>query len=223
MTIVGATGDLGFGLALRLAKAGTPVVIGSRDGDRAEQAAEQAAARVPGAEIRGLENPEAAAQSEIVVVSVPFPSQAPTLKSLRGVLREGQIVVDVTAPLASTVGGRATRVLQVWQGSAAQQAQELVPRGVTVVSALHTVSAAHLADLDYVFDEDVLVTGDDRDARRRVAELVERVEGLRAVDCGKLEVARLTEQLTALTIAINIRHRATAGIKITGLPDELWS
>jgi NADPH-dependent F420 reductase len=223
VTIVGATGDLGFGLALRLAKAGTPVVIGSRDGDRAEQAAEQAAGHVPGAQIRGLENPEAAAESEIVIVSVPFPSQAPTLKSLRGVLREGQIVVDVTAPLASTVGGRATRVLQVWQGSAAQQAQELVPRGVSVVSALHTVAAAHLADLDYAFDEDVLVTGDDRDARRRVAELIERVEGLRAVDCGKLEVARLTEQLTALTISINIRHRTTAGIKITGLPDELWS
>lgn len=223
MTIVGATGDLGFGLALRLARAGTPVVIGSRDGDRAAQAAEQAAAQLPGAEIRGLENAEAAAASEIVIVSVPFPSQAPTLKSLRGVLRDGQIVVDVTSPLASTVGGRATRVLQVWQGSAAQQAQELVPSGVTVVSALHTVAAAHLADLDYRFDEDVLVTGDDRDARRRVAELIERVEGLRAVDCGRLETARLTEQLTALTIAINIRHRATAGIRITGLPDALWS
>lgn len=222
VTIIGATGDLGFGLAVRLAKAGVPVVIGSRDAGRAAEAAERVKGLVPGAEVSGLANPDAAAHSELVVLSVPFSSQASTLKSIKESLRAGQILLDVTVPLAATVGGRPTRVLSVWQGSAAQQAQEMVPAGVTVVSALHTVAAAHLTDLDYAFDEDVLVTSDDRDAKRRVAELIQLIPGLRPVDCGKLEMARLTEQLTALTIGINIRHKATAGIRITGLPDNLW-
>ena len=133
------------------------------------------------------------------------------------------MLVDVTVPLAAAVGGRATRVLSVWQGSAAQQAQELVPAGVTVVSALHTVAAAHLADLDYAFAEDALVTGDDRDAKRRVAELIRLIPGLRPVNAGRLEMARITETLTALTIGINIRNKVTAGFKVTGLPDDAWA
>jgi NADPH-dependent F420 reductase len=223
VTIVGATGDLGYGLALRLAKAGTPVVIGSRDAGRAAEAAARVAAAVPGAQASGAANPEAVAGAEIVVLSVPFASQASTLKAIKDALQPGQLLLDVTVPLAAAVGGRPTRVLSVWQGSAAQQAQELVPAGVTVVSALHTVAAAHLAELDYAFDEDVLVCGDEQDAKRRVAELIGRIPGLRPVDAGKLEMARITEQLTALTIGINIRHKATAGIRITGLPDELWA
>lgn len=223
VTIVGATGDLGFGLAVRLAKAGVPVVIGSRDAGRAAEAAQRVAAAVPGADARGLANPDAAAASDLVVLSVPFTSQASTLKSIKDSFRPGTLLLDVTVPLAATIGGRATRVVGVWQGSAAQQAQELVPDGVTVVSGLHTVAAAHLTDLDHAFDEDVLVAGDDKAAKRRVAELIGLIPGLRPVDAGKLEMARITEQLTALTIGINIRHKATAGIKITGLPDALWS
>lgn len=219
VTIIGATGDLGFGLALRLAQAGVPVVIGSRDAGRAAEAAERVQQQVPGADVRGLANPDAAAAADLVVLSVPFASQAPTLRSLREALRAGTLLLDVTVPLATAVGGRPTRVLNVWQGSAAQQAQELVPAGVTVVSGLHTVAAKHLADLDHGFDEDVLVCGDDRDAKRRVAELIALVPGLRPIDAGRLEMARITEQLTALTIGINIRHKATAGLKITGLPN----
>lgn len=219
LSIIGATGDLGFGLALRLAKAGLPIVIGSRDGDRAAEAAERAIAAVPGADVRGLANPEAAAASDLVVLSVPFASQAPTLRSLRESLRPGTVLLDVTVPLAAAVGGRPTRVLSVWQGSAAQQAQELVPAGVTVVSGLHTVAARHLADLDHAFDEDTLIAGDDRAAKARVAELIGRIPGLRPIDAGRLEMARITEQLTALTIGINIRHKATAGLKVTGLPN----
>lgn len=219
VTIVGATGDLGFGLALRLAQSGMAVVIGSRDASRAAEAAERVAQAVPGADVQGLANPEAAAAAEIVVLSVPFVSQAGTLRSIRDALRPGTLLLDVTVPLAAAVGGRATRVLTVWQGSAAQQAQELVPDGVTVVSGLHTVAAKHLAALDHPLDEDVLLAGDDRDAKRRVAELIRQVPGLRPIDAGRLEMARITEQLTALTIGINIRHKATAGIKVTGLPD----
>jgi 8-hydroxy-5-deazaflavin:NADPH oxidoreductase len=219
VTIVGATGDLGFGLALRLAAAGVPVAIGSRDAARAADAAERLRATVADADARGLANDEAVAASDLVVLSVPFASQAATLRSVREAFRPGALLLDATVPLATAVGGRPTRVLGVPQGSAAQQAQELVPSGVAVVSGLHTVAAKHLADLEYAFDEDVLLCSDDRDAKARVAELLGRIPGLRPVDAGRLETARIVEQLTALTIGINIRHKVTAGIRITGLPD----
>lgn len=219
VTIVGATGDLGFGLALRLAQGGIPVVIGSRDAGRAADAAERVTAAVPGADARGLANPDAvAAAGELVVLSVPFASQASTLRSIREQLKPGTLLLDVTVPLATAVGGRPTRTLIVPQGSAAQQAQELVPAGVAVVSGLHTVAAKHLAALDHALDEDVFLAGDDSDAKARVAALVKQIPGLRPIDAGRLENARIVEQITALTIGINIRHKATAGIKLTGLP-----
>lgn len=218
VAIVGATGDLGFGLALRLAQAGVPITIGSRDAERAAEAASRAIDAVPGADVRGLANPEAAAAADVVVLSVPFASQASTLRSIRDALRPGTLLLDVTVPLATAAGGRATRVLTVWQGSAAQQAQELVPAGVTVISGLHTVAAKHLADLEHPLDEDVLIAGDEREAKERIAALLKHIPGLRPIDVGRLEMARITEQLTALTIGVNIRHKATAGIKLTGLP-----
>ncbi len=220
--IVGATGALGFGLALRLGRQGLPIVIGSRDAGRALEAAQRAAGLIPDGSFSGLENAEAVLGAEIVVLSVPFRSQSETLTTLKNALAEGQLVVDATVPLAAAVSGRATRTLGVWQGSAAQQAQEMVPEGVRVVSALHTVGAALLTDLDHVLDEDVLLCGDRREDKARVAELLELIPGLRAVDAGRLEMARIVEQLTALLISINVRYKARAGIKITGLADENW-
>jgi NADPH-dependent F420 reductase len=222
VSIIGATGALGFGLAVRLARAGTEVVIGSRDAARAAEAAARARTAVPGAAVTGAENAEAAAAHDLVILSVPFRSQSETLTNLKGALREGQLVVDATVPLAAAVSGKATRTLGVWQGSAAQQAQEMVPDGVRVVSALHTVSAAHLTDLDHPLGEDVLVAGDKRADKERVADLIDAIDGLRTVDVGRLEMARITEQLTALLISVNVRHRTHAGVRITGLPDDLW-
>jgi 8-hydroxy-5-deazaflavin:NADPH oxidoreductase len=218
VAIVGASGALGFGLALRWGRAGVPIVIGSRDRDRAREAAGRAAELVPSGSFAGAENAAAAAEAEVVVLSVPFRSQSETLTSLREALRPGQVVVDATVPLAAAVAGKATRTLGVWQGSAAQQAAEMVPDGVVVVSALHTVSATLLRDLDHTLAEDVLVCGDDREAKRRVTALIERIGGLRTVDAGRLEMARFTESLTPLLISINIRNKAHAGIRVTGLP-----
>jgi len=202
---------------MRLGGAGVPIVIGSRDGERATQSALRAAERVPGASFTGLPNPEAVKEAEIVVLSVPFRSHAETLGNLHGALVAGQLLVDATVPLAAALGGKATRTIGVWQGSAAQQAQELAPDGVRVVSAFHSVSAALLADLDHELDEDVLICGDRRDDKAQLAELVNVIAGLRAVDCGSLEMARIVEQLTPLIISINVRHKVRAGIKITGL------
>ncbi len=222
VSIIGASGALGFGLAVRLARAGSEVVIGSRDLDRAEQTAARAREAVPSATFTAADNAEAAAAAELLVLAVPFRNQAETLHNLRDVLRPGQLLIDATVPLAAAVGGRATRTLGVWQGSAAQQAQEMVPEGVTVVSALHTIGAKTLRDLDHVLDEDILLAGDRRADKARVAALLDSIDGLRCVDCGRLEMARLTEQLTALMIAINVRYKTHAGVRITGLPDELW-
>jgi NADPH-dependent F420 reductase len=152
-----------------------------------------------------------------VILSVPFRNQSENLTNLKHALTPGQLLVDATVPLAAAFGGKATRTLGVWQGSAAQQALEMAPDGVRVVSAFHTISAAHLADLDYQLDEDVLICGDRRADKEELAELVRRIDGLRPVDCGPLEMARLTEQLTPLIISINVRNKCQAGVKITGL------
>ena len=220
--IIGGTGALGFGLALRLAREGTPVVIGSRDAGRAAEAAERVRSAVPQAEVDGLENPEAAQRGPVVFLCVPFRAQSENLTNLKGALKEGQVLVDCTSPLAAAVSGKATRLLGVPQGSAAQQAQEMVPDGVTVVSALHTVSAQVLGELGHELDEDVLITGDSEEAKRRTAEVIDSVPGLRPVDCGRLESARFVESLTPLLISINSRHKTHAGVKLTGLPEATW-
>ena len=220
--IIGGTGALGFGLALRFAAAGDEVVIGSRDAGRAEEAAERIRTRVPGAVASGLKNADAALVGPIVFLTVPFRAQSENLTNLTNVLIAGQILVDATAPLAAAVSGKATRLLGVPQGSAAQQAQEMAPRGVTVVGALHTVSAATLGKLETELGEDVLLTGDTREEKRRVAELIARIPGLRPVNAGALEAARFTEALTPLLISVNIRNKSHAGIRLTGLPEELW-
>jgi len=223
VAVIGGTGALGFGLALRWAIAGVPILIGSRDAARAAEAAGRVIerARESGAEqprVEGLQNEEAAARASTVVLSVPFRVQSENLANLRPALQPQTILVDATVPLAAAVGGRATRTLGVWQGSAAQQAEEMVPRGVTVVSALHTVSAAALSDPAIGMDEDVLMASDDRKAKDDVAELIRRIPGLRPVDCGDLERARILEQLTAMLISINARHKIKhSGIRITGL------
>jgi NADPH-dependent F420 reductase len=218
--IIGGTGALGYGLALRWARHGAAVVIGSRQAERAAEAAERVGAAVPDATVEGLPNDEAARSGPIVFLTVPFRAQSETVNNLREALEPGQLLVDCTVPLAAAISGKATRSVGVWQGSAAQQAQEMVPEGVTVVSALQSVSAPALADLDAELDEDVLVCGDRKADKARVAQLVERIPGLRAVNAGPLEMARISEQLTPLLISINARYKAHAGIRITGLPDD---
>ncbi len=217
VSIIGATGDLGYGLAVRWATAGVAVTIGSRDAGRAREAAERVIAAVPGSSAEGLENPDAATANETLVMSVPFAGQAATYKGIADALRAGQLVIDATVPLAPAVGGKPTRVVGVWQGSAAQQAAELVPDGVDLVSALHTVSATKLVDLGQPLDEDVLVCGDRREPKAAAIELIDKVVGLRAIDCGRLELSRVTESLTALMISVNIKHKTHAGVRLTGV------
>ncbi|MDE3070017.1 MAG: NADPH-dependent F420 reductase [Acidobacteriota bacterium] len=222
VSIIGASGALGFGLTLRLGAAGVPVALGSRVAERAEEAARRAAEQVPGGTFTAHQNADAVGQADVVVLAVPFRNHSETLTNLREALRPGQTLIDTTVPLAAAVSGRATRMLGVWQGSAAEQAQEMAPDGVVVVSALHTVSASALCDTEHELGEDVLVCGDRREHKARAAGVIECIPGLRCVDCGKLELSRITESLTALLISVNSRHKTHAGIRLMRVPDEQW-
>jgi 8-hydroxy-5-deazaflavin:NADPH oxidoreductase len=221
VAVIGGTGDLGLGLALRWAMAGRRVLIGSRDGGRAAAAAQNVCARAgASARVEGLGNPEAAASAGLVVLTVPFPAQIAILKTIANSLRPGQILVDVTVPLEAAVGGAATRMLGVWAGSAAEQAAANVPTGVEVAAAFHNVSAYALRHLEHPIDCDVIVCADRAEARAAVRPWVEAIRDCRFVDGGRLENARTVEAITALLIGMNVRNKVhAAGIRITGLPD----
>ena len=222
IAILGGTGPAGTGLALRFARAGETVIIGSRNGKRAQKAASDLQLKIGGqARVSGMENSAACAATNLLVLTVPFEGQAGLLKQLKPSITSGSILIDSTVPLAASVGGRASRPLGVWQGSAAQQAAELVPKGVSVVAAFHNLSA-ELLNGDDSLDCDVIVCSDNSEAAQLTRELAAKIPGVRAVDGGKLENARIVENITALLIGLNIRHKGHSGIRITGLPPAAY-
>ena len=222
IAIVGGTGPAGTGLAFRWARAAETVIIGSRDAARAQQTAEGLAKRIgANAKISGLTNADACAATDLLVLTVPFEGQANLLKQLKPAIKPGSILIDATVPLAAGVGGRASRTLGVWQGSAAQQTAELIPKGVSVVAAFQNVSA-EVMNGDEDVDCDVIVCSDDPNAARVAMDLAVKIPKVRAIDGGKLENARIVEQITALLIGLNIRHKGHGGIRITGLPDAAY-
>jgi len=222
IAVIGGTGPAGTGLALRWARAGETIIIGSRDAARAERTAERIRERAgPNAQVSGLENSAACAASSLLVLTVPFEGQAALLKQLKPAIRPGSILIDATVPLAASVGGRASRTLGVWQGSAAQQAAELVPNGVSVAAAFQNLSADVLNSNEEM-DCDVIVCSDDPTAAQVAMDLAAKIASVRAIDGGKLENARIVEQITALLIGLNIRHKGHGGIRITGLPNGAY-
>jgi NADPH-dependent F420 reductase len=219
IAILGGTGPEGSGLANRLARAGEHIVIGSRDAARAQETAKQLRGEIEGAaQIDGAENSAAASQCDIAVLTLPFSGQAALLKRLKTMWKPGTIVIDTTVPLAATIGGSPTRTIGVWQGSAAEAAAELLPAGVSIAAAFHNLSAELLAG-DATVDCDVLVCSDDEKAKQVASELAVKIPGVRALNGGKLENARIVESVTALLIGLNIRYKVhSAGVRFTGLP-----
>jgi NADPH-dependent F420 reductase len=227
VAVVGGTGAEGSGLALRFAHAGVRVRIGSRDLEKAQDTARQIvtqtliaqtlAAQTNAAEVTGHTNGDAVTAAGIVVLTVPLSAQVETLKSIRGSIAPGAILVDTTVPLEIAIGGRLSRTLTLWDGSAAQQAARLVP-GVPVVAAFHGLSAEALANLDHPLDGDTLICGDSAEAKAAVTQLAAMIPGVRAIDAGALDNARLLESAAALLISLNLRHKVKgSGIRITGL------
>jgi hypothetical protein len=203
--ILGGTGPEGSGLALRWASAGEHIVIGSRDANRAAESARLIRLRAGStARVEGEDNSSVVEQCDVVVLTVPFSGQAALLKQLKPLWKAGQILIDTTVPLAAAVGGAPSRMLGVWQGSAAQQTRELVPSMVAVAAAFHNLSAELLAE-DALVDCDILVCSDDENAKKVATELAAKIPGARPVNGGKLENARIAESLTALLIGLNVR------------------
>jgi NADPH-dependent F420 reductase len=222
IAVLGGTGPEGYGLALRWAQAGETVIIGSRDAKRAQDAADKIKQKVgPNAKASGNENIAACAAADLLVLTIPFEGHAALLKQIKSAIRPGSIVIDATVPLAASVGGRASRTLGVWQGSAAQETAELIPKGISVVAAFQNVGA-DLLNGEGPVDCDVIVCSDDPNASQVARVLAAKIPGVRALDGGKLENARILEQITALLIGLNIRHKGHSGIRVTGLPDVAY-
>lgn len=219
VAVIGGTGAEGFGLALRLAVAGHDVTIGSRDAERGAHAASEASDRT-GATVAGIDNASAAASAGgdgVVAVTVPYAGHAEIYRSLADSVAPGAVVLDATSPLATAVGGRPWQVLRPWHGSAAEQARAILGGDARVVAGLHTIAAEALQDLDRDVDSDVLLCADDADAKARVGALIDGIPGMRWVDCGRLEMARIAEPLTALLVSINRTYEVKdSGFRIVG-------
>ncbi len=213
LAFLGGTGPEGRGLALRYALAGEDVIIGSRDENRARQAAQELLALAPSKTILGLENSAAANEGETVFITVPYEGQRPLLEGLEGTLT-GKIVVDVVSPL--TVSKGKARAISVEEGSAAMQAQKLLPHS-QVVAAFQNVSAVDLLIPDRVMEGDVVVCSDHQEAKEQVMELVKKINALRPVDGNGLENSRYVEEFTALLLNINRIYKCHSMIKIVGV------
>lgn len=218
IALIGGTGPEGRGLATRFAMAGHTVAIGSRDRARAAEAALAVTTRLqasghPGTALSGAANGEAATAAELVVLTVPYEAQRATLEALGSALA-GKVVVSAVVPVRFE---RGPRPIEVPEGSAAEQAAILLPAS-RVVGAFHTIAAETLLDPLAPLHEDVLVTGDDAEAKGIVRGLAEQIGGVRTVDAGPLRYSRFVEGITVLLIGINGRYRAHAGLRIEGLP-----
>lgn len=224
VAIIGGTGDEGFGLALRLARAGEQVVIGSRAEERGQAAAQKAADLLglgsgsgTRGSIDGTSNEQAVAGSDVVFVTVPYAGQSEIYRSIKDALRADAIVCDTTTPLATAVGRPAWQVLTPWEGSAAEQAKALLPSGVRLVAGFHTVSAEPLQDVEHPVEGDVLLCGADAAAKATIGSMVEKIPNLRWVDAGPLSMARILERMTALMVSVNRNYGIrAAGITLTG-------
>jgi NADPH-dependent F420 reductase len=222
IAIIGGTGDQGKGLALRWASAGFEIIIGSRDPGRAGAASAEmrgilSSSGANNINLGGAANADAAANASIIVLTIPFAAHISTLKEIREKIQPGSLLIDVTVPLETAVGGKPTRALGVWAGSAAEQCRELAPEGVQVVSAFQNAAADALADLAHEVECDIIVCGDDKDAKLRVRPLVTAIPGCRYVDGGPLANSRTVEAITALLIGFNIRYKTHSGLRITGI------
>ncbi len=221
VAIVGGTGAEGFGLALRLSGAGHHVTIGSRAAEKAAASVEEAKG-ILGADapVDGAVNADSVAGRAVVFVTVPFAGQAMIYEAIKDAVGAEAVVCDCTSPLMAAVGGRASHVLRPWHGSAAEFAKTLLPRGTRLVAAFHTIAADGLREIAEPVESDAFVMGDDADAKAVVGSLIADIPGMRWVDCGGLQMARIAEAMTPLLISINGRYKIhDSGFRLTGRDD----
>ncbi|NLZ29677.1 MAG: NADPH-dependent F420 reductase [Methanomicrobiales archaeon] len=215
--VIGGTGGQGLGIAVRFAQAGEDVIIGSRTIEKAQAAADKVKDILGNsANVKGAENLDAAKEADILVLTVPLPAQKSTLLSIKEAAA-GKPLLDATGPLEATIGGSPTKYISLPDGSAAQRSQAILP-DARVICAFNNISEHCLMAVDGEIDCDCLICGNDKEAKALVTPVIEKIPGVRVIDCGGLERACIIEKITPLLIGLNIRNKSQfGGIRITGL------
>ena len=222
ISIIGGTGPQGLGIAKRLAIAGEPVIVGSRKEDKALKIVEETLEELKDydhAEMTGMANEDAAKAGDILIMTVPLVAQTATLKTIKPYV-ENKIFLDATVPLESAIGGKASCILDVYEGSAAERTAHILGgTGAKVISAFNNISNSLLLNIPEEIDCDCLLAGDDKEAKAVASEIINKIPGVRTIDVGKLEKAHLIETITPLLIGLNIKNKSQfGGIRITGIP-----
>ncbi|MEN6290595.1 MAG: NADPH-dependent F420 reductase [Methanobacterium sp.] len=218
MAIIGGTGGQGLGIAIRFVQAGEDVIIGSRTAEKAEAAVGKVKNLLGDVDnIKAAENADAAAEAELLVLTVPLAAQKSTLRSIKEGA-SGKILLDATGPLESAIGGSPIEYVDLWDGAAAERSAKIL-KDSNVICAFNNISSAALMNFKEPIDCDCLISGDDSDSKAVAAELIEKIPGVNVIDCGPLERAKIIEKITPLLIGLNIRNKTQfGGIRITGLP-----
>lgn len=221
ISVLGGTGDQGLGIVIRFIQAGEKVIIGSRKAEKAEAAVDKVKELLEKddiANLSGMSNEDAADKGDILILTVPLAAQMGTLKSVENFV-DGKILIDATVPLDTVAGGGPARYVDLWQGSAAERTAEvLAKKNVSVVSAFNNISNSHLMNFNEEIDCDCLVSGDDVESKKVAMDLINKIPGVKCIDCGLLEKARIVEKITPLLIGLNIKYKSHyGGLRITGL------
>lgn len=221
VAIIGGTGAQGLNIAKRLAIAGEEIIVGSRTEEKALTKVEEVKELLSDYDINicGMANEDAAKEGELLILTVPLAAQKPTLNSIKEFV-DDKILIDATVPLETAIGGSPARFVDLMEGSAAERTAKILKKtSVKVVSAFNNISNSHLENIPEPIDCDCLISGDDNDAKKTVTELIEQIPGVRCIDCGKLEKARMVEKITPLLIGLNIKYKSHyGGLRITGIP-----
>jgi NADPH-dependent F420 reductase len=219
--IIGGTGGQGLGIAIRFVQAGEDVIIGSRTMEKAQAAVDKMKdllkEDVPN--VKAAENPDAAAEGDVLILTVPLAAQVATLKSIKE-CAAGKILIDPTGPLETAIGGSPMKCLYLPDGAASEKTQKFLPEA-KVVCAFNNISSGALMNFTEPIDCDCLIAGDDPEAKKTVGKLIDKIPDIRTVDCGPLERAQIIEKITPLLIGLNIKKTCKdAGIRLTGINPE---
>ena len=217
IAIIGGTGGQGLGIAIRFVQAGEDVIIGSRTVEKAQAAVDKVRDLLDDVgDLKAAENPDAAAEAEVLVLTVPLAAQKSTLLSIKDGAKDKPLL-DATGPLESAIGGSPINYLDLWDGAAAERSAKIL-KEANIICAFNNISSAALMNFNEPIDCDCLISGDDADSKKIATELIEKIPGVNVIDCGSLERAKIIEKITPLLIGLNIRNKTQfGGIRITGL------
>ena len=222
VSIIGGTGPQGLGIAERLAIAGVDVIVGSRKEEKALSVVEEAKKDLSDYDLSnmcGMANEDAAREGDVLIITVPLVAQKPTIEGIKEYCND-KIVMDATVPLETAIGGKPSRFIDLMEGSAAERTASILKgTNAKVICAFCNISNSHLANIPEEIDCDCLIAGDDVEAKQTASEIINKISGVKAVDCGILEKARIIEKITPLLIGLNIKYKSHyGGLRITGIP-----